>query len=332
MKYSVIVPVYKAAHTIRKCVESLLNQTIDDVEILLINDGSPDESGAICREYADRFPFIKYFEKENGGVSSARNVGLEAAKGKYILFVDSDDYVSSDYFRRIDDALDKYKTDMLLFSVQYIGKKNIVWSTGRFEATDRGKISKKINSIMRAYLFPSLMSKVFKRSIIETYNLRFDEKLYIAEDEAFIFEYVMHIKKIVSISDVLYYVVGKNMDSLSRKQRDYLSEQLLRVNKTMLSSLNKANCSKAVYRNYYDAIVWVHYRSAYSACKELLKFQLGEKERRGKIKDICYMYAIKEFLPLHIRNWGIALPIFFRWYVVIEFMIWRSYKKRLESL
>lgn len=332
MKYSVIIPVYKAEHTIRKCIDSLLNQSFDDIEILLINDGSPDASGMICEEYASHFPFVKYFEKENGGVSSARNVGLQVAKGKYVLFVDSDDYVSSNYFNRIDDALSQYGPNMLLFSIQYMGNKKTVWSTGSFAATGKIEISKKVNTVMKAYLFSGLMSKVFERRIIEKYNLTFDETLDIGEDQAFIFEYTMHIKNVISISDVLYYyMVGENKDSLSRKRRDYLSEQLLHVNKKMLSSLNNANCSKAEYEYYYDAIVWVHYRSAYSACKELLKFQLGTRERRKKIKAICYMYAIKEFRPLNVCNWALAFPIIFKWDIVIEFMIRQSYKKRLKS-
>lgn len=331
MKYSIIIPVYKAEHTIRKCIDSLLNQSFNDIEILLINDGSPDASGIICKEYASHFPFVKYFEKENGGVSSARNVGLRAAKGKYILFVDSDDYVSSNYFARIDVALSQYEPNMLLFGIQYMGNKKIVWNTGSFEVTGKIEISKKVNTVMKAYLFSSLMSKVFERRIIKKYNLTFDETLDIGEDQAFIFEYAMHIKKIVSIPDVLYYyIVGENTDSLSRKRRDYLSEQLLHVSKKMLSSLNNANCSKTAYKYYYDAIVWAHYRSAYSACKELLKFQLGTQERRRKIKAICHMYAIKELRPLNIRNWVIAFPIMFQWNIVIEFMIWQSYKKRLK--
>lgn len=332
MKYSVIIPIYKAEHTICKCIDSLLNQPVNDIEILLINDGSPDASGIICKDYASHFPCVKYFEKENGGVSSARNVGLRAAKGKYVLFVDSDDYVSSDYFARIDDVLGQYEPDMLLFSVQYIGKKKVVWSTGSFEVTGKTEISKKVNAVMKAYYFSSLMSKVFERRIIEKYNLTFDEKLDIGEDQAFIFEYAMHIKKMISIEDVLYYIVGENTESLSRKRRDYLSEQLLYVNKKMRVSLENANCSKTAYKNYYNAIVWMHYRSAYSSCKELLKFQLESEERKTKIKNICHMYAIKEFLPKHICTWVIALPIMFQWNGVIDLMIRQRYKKRLKSL
>ena len=94
---SVIVPVYKAEKYLHKCVDSLLAQTMTDFEVLLINDGSPDRSGAICDEYAAKDSRIRVFHKENGGVSSARNLGILESQGKYITFVDSDDWLSPCY-------------------------------------------------------------------------------------------------------------------------------------------------------------------------------------------------------------------------------------------
>ena len=97
MKYSIIIPVYNAEGTLRRCLDSLVGQQFSNYELLLINDGSTDGSDAICREYASTYSCVRYFAKENGGVSSARNLGLEQAEGEYILFADSDDYVSEDY-------------------------------------------------------------------------------------------------------------------------------------------------------------------------------------------------------------------------------------------
>ena len=88
MRYSVIIPVYNAEGTLRRCLDSLVGQHFSDYELLLINDGSTDGSDAICREYASTYSCVRYFAKENGGVSSARNLGLEQAEGEYILFVD----------------------------------------------------------------------------------------------------------------------------------------------------------------------------------------------------------------------------------------------------
>ena len=96
MRFSVIIPVYNAEKTLRRCVDSVLSQLGDRDEVLLVNDGSKDGSGAICAEYAGRDVRVRLIDKENGGVSSARNAGLDAARGDYVLFVDSDDWVSGD--------------------------------------------------------------------------------------------------------------------------------------------------------------------------------------------------------------------------------------------
>ena len=95
---SVIVPVYNSEKRLHKCIDSILGQTYTNFELLLINDGSTDTSGDICEEFAEKDERIKVFHKKNGGASSARNIGIDNAKGEYICFVDSDDYVSDDIY------------------------------------------------------------------------------------------------------------------------------------------------------------------------------------------------------------------------------------------
>ena len=96
-KVSIIVPVYKVEQYLARCIDSILAQTYKDWELLLIDDGSPDRSGFICDEYATKDPRIRVFHKENGGVSSARNIGIESSHGEWIYFLDSDDYVSLEF-------------------------------------------------------------------------------------------------------------------------------------------------------------------------------------------------------------------------------------------
>ena len=95
---SVIIPVYNAESTLNRCITSILKQDFQDYEILLINDGSSDGSGAICEQFADFDERIRVFHKQNGGVSSARNFGLKNARGKWITFIDADDYIEPDFF------------------------------------------------------------------------------------------------------------------------------------------------------------------------------------------------------------------------------------------
>ena len=102
---SIIVPIYNVENYLRQCLDSIQNQTYQNFECLLINDGSPDNSADICREYLEKDSRFKYFEKENGGVSSARNLGIECSGGTYITFIDADDWVDSDYLEVLYNAL-----------------------------------------------------------------------------------------------------------------------------------------------------------------------------------------------------------------------------------
>ena len=102
---SIIVPIYNVENYLRQCLDSIQNQTYQNFECLLINDGSPDNSADICREYVEKDARFRYFEKENGGVSSARNLGIECSGGTYITFIDADDWVDSDYLEVLYNAL-----------------------------------------------------------------------------------------------------------------------------------------------------------------------------------------------------------------------------------
>lgn len=112
---SIIIPVYNSEKTLKRCVDSILNQTFNrDIEILLVNDGSKDSSESICLEYQNNDKRIKYFKKENGGVSSARNLGIYEAKGEYIAFVDSDDYVEPNMYEIMLNKISKDGSDIVI--------------------------------------------------------------------------------------------------------------------------------------------------------------------------------------------------------------------------
>ena len=113
--FSIIIPVYKAEQYLRQCVDSVLEQTYSDWEVILVDDGSPDGSGVICDEYAQKDSRIKVIHKENGGVTSARTVGAEKASGEYLLFLDSDDYYSLDLLEQLSDIVTQYRPEAVLF-------------------------------------------------------------------------------------------------------------------------------------------------------------------------------------------------------------------------
>ena len=321
MKYSVIIPIYNAEKTLVRCLDSILRQPFSDYELLLINDGSTDGSDAICREYANTYSCVRYFAKENGGVSSARNLGLEQAEGEYILFVDSDDYVSEDYFAAIDQALTQSHPDLLLFGYRNFGGLSTEWDTGEFYEDAETGVAERVASAVRQYLFSSLWSKAFKRQIIERGNIRFADDLAIGEDLAFIFSYAMHIRSIASISDKLYNVDVSDGNSLSRKARPYLTEQLMEVNRRMYAVYRATDYSPEAARYYEAALSWMTYRSVYSSCKELLKFDYSAKQRRQKIRKICKLYRTEHVKPVGWKCRIIALPVQLRWSRVIDWLI-----------
>ena len=113
---SIIVPIYNVEKYLRQCLDSVLNQTYQNFECLLINDGSPDNSAGICKEYVDKDARFHYFEKENGGLASARNLGIKYSKGKYITFIDSDDWVDLDYLEVLHSKIKEYNTDFVISS------------------------------------------------------------------------------------------------------------------------------------------------------------------------------------------------------------------------
>lgn len=115
---SVIVPVYKVEKYIKKCIESIINQTYENLEIILVDDGSPDNCGKICDEYAKKDKRIKVIHKENGGVSSARNLGLEKSNGQYITFIDSDDWIEEEYCEILLTTLKEQNADCAICRLQ----------------------------------------------------------------------------------------------------------------------------------------------------------------------------------------------------------------------
>ena len=131
---SIVIPVYKVEKYLEKCVESVINQTYKNLEILLVNDGSPDNCPKICDEYAQKDNRIKVIHKENGGLSDARNAGIDVAAGKYIAFVDSDDYVSNDYIEYMYNLIKEYNTQMATCETEVINaEKNKVIKPREFE-------------------------------------------------------------------------------------------------------------------------------------------------------------------------------------------------------
>ena len=309
MKFSVILPVYNAEKTLGRCLDSLVGQEFRDYEILLINDGSRDGSGTICQTYATKYPQIRYFSQKNRGVSAARNLGLGEAGGDYLLFVDSDDYVEPTYFSALSRAVEAHRPDLLLFGARSVGGAAAAWNTGSFFENTEQKVAQRITDAMQRYLFSSLCNKCFRRTLIERDGQRFETGLATGEDQSFIFSFAMKISTLESAADLLYDVDVSDGDSLSRKSRPYLTEQLIQCSGRMYDAFRKADHTPEAAALYEQALSWAYYRSAYSCIKEQQKLEQDGRQRRKNIRSICRIYGEKKIRP---RGWKchlIALPI-----------------------
>lgn len=212
---SVIVPVYNVGDHLRKCLESLVGQTYRNIEIILVNDGSTDDSGEIIDEFAKRDGRIKAVHKENGGVSSARNKGLSLARGDYITFVDADDIIDVKTIKLCLDSL-KNNEDIATFSMVKVDE------TGN-EVTNEGRVDGSVQSlegsdkVLAYYLSQDNMrawSHLFKAHIAK--NVKFDNSMRIHEDAVYTFEVLKNCKRAAVINQGLYFYSNRSDSAMKR--------------------------------------------------------------------------------------------------------------------
>ena len=210
---SIIIPIYKAESYLHRCIDSILSQTKTDWELLLIDDGSPDKSGDICDEYSKKDQRIKVFHKSNGGVSSARNLGLDHAKGQWITFIDADDYIDS-CFCNINEA---EINDIIIKRNYIVDIDNSIKETKQFDTPSFiANMEEFLSQNLYATIFRNPWGKFFKSNIIK--NIRFPLGQRIGEDTAFMFTVLSKTKKIVFNNEGGYYwQKGEIPDSLKYK-------------------------------------------------------------------------------------------------------------------
>lgn len=202
--FSIIVPVYNVSNYLRRCLDSIINQTFKDFECLLIDDGSTDDSPMICKKYAERDERFQFFQKENGGVSTARNLGLQHAKGIWVCFIDSDDYVESEYlsgFQRISNRGDLLCQGIIWHSID-TGYTHALSLQEQYVYKDI--FAGPLIEMFRTGIYYFLMTKAFKREVITNNHLLFDVSLRRRQDEMFINRYITKISSI-NISSVCNY-------------------------------------------------------------------------------------------------------------------------------
>ena len=238
-RLSVIVPVYNAAPYLRDCVDSLLAQRVADYEVVLVDDGSKDGSGAICDELAGKDPRVVALHKENGGACSARNCGIDHARGEFIVFVDGDDLVTDEHLEHLMES----DADMVVTGLQKFGAKNGTEKPARRDDFGIDELAAHWNTPPEMnYLYCYPVSKRFRTRILWEHGIRFDESLFFSEDMCFNMDYYCYAE---SFTELPYADYKYRLLSVTRDEKYRMSAAQLATHHERL---------EACFRRLYERI------------------------------------------------------------------------------
>ncbi|QNG58484.1 glycosyltransferase [Bacillus sp. PAMC26568] len=214
---SIIIPIYNVEKWLPNCIECILDQTFREIEIILVNDGSSDKSGEICDEYAKKDSRIKVIHKDNGGSSSARNLGIKVAIGKYIVFIDADDQISLDYCSKLYNIAENHNCDVVLCGYKTFPQENIIIPSFKLNTVMNGRefVLSSLNPHTKNDLCFS-WRYIFKLQRIKENNISFNEQIFVGEDVLFNLECLLQSKKVYALKEVLYFYNTDNSQSLMR--------------------------------------------------------------------------------------------------------------------
>ena len=304
---SIIIPVYNAARYLRECVDSILQQSFANFEIILIDDGSTDDSPQICDGYAACDQRVKVVHKPNAGVSAARNDGLDRARAEYITFVDSDDWVEAGYIQTL---LNYKQYDIVFFPHRFI------YGTGftsefkfREESGDAttmwGIVSNLKNNDTHVNFYGYTWNKMFRREIIEKFHVRFVEGLRVSEDEVYTLDYCTHAQSIKVLPTCLYnYRVlstGLTATKNSSREQELLAKSFLEViNREKNEGINSAMMSSVVLVLYRAFLATTSFIRAHKLLRQMQNLAHTEAVRmtyfERKLQVILTSTSIVGFL------------------------------------
>lgn len=320
-KVSIIVPVYNVEKYLDKCLDSIVNQTYKNLEIILIDDGSTDDSGKICEKYMQIDNRIIVIHNPNKGVSYSRNNGMDVATGKYVLFVDSDDYLDNKYVEKL--ILPTYKSDYDL----------VICSEYDVYIKEKKKQPRIITHMMTNNLFKDYYKlewvieppylKLFKLELIKKYNIRFLEGCSYCEDQLFNMEYFKYVKNYKYINEYLYYHIHYSNNSLGKTKNEKNYQMILYKLNKELEFLNKLDIDRKKLIYIYHIISLIDYvilwkKNDYKNLKVLLEeirekyfIKIGDefKYLTKKRKIIYCLFKLKQYRCIYylfkLKNDGV---------------------------
>ncbi len=237
-KVSVIIPVWNCELYIEKCLNSLLNQTLKDIEIICVDDGSTDSSSEIIRRYCEADERVLLLTQSNKKQGAARNKGLEVAKGEYIGFVDADDWVDSNYYEELYNAAKQYNSDIALADYIRIGngitKKRLNIKKQEWRQDIEGKLR-----LCKQAKHPSPTNKIYRRDMLKRENLLFPEGVA-CEDKIFVCKAIYYANSVVSVPGVYYYYFRRPNSTVKTRNKSNAKDKLI-ANKAVLAFLRDKN-------------------------------------------------------------------------------------------
>jgi len=242
---TIIVPVYNAQKTVRRCLESILAQDFKQFELLVIDDGSWDDSPAICDEFAEKDSRVHVIHKENSGVSQTRNIGLSMARGQYIQFLDSDDWITPEATRTLLSAAQQTSADLVVADFyRVVGERvSTKGSITKEKLMFRDEFAGEMLRSPADFYYGVIWNKLYRRKIIEKYQIRMDPNLNWCEDFIFNLEYLLHMQTVYCVQTPIYYYV---------KTEGSLVDETMKSGGVMRQKLKVLEYYNRFYKNIYS--------------------------------------------------------------------------------
>lgn len=296
-KVSIIIPVYNVEKYIGKCLSSLVGQTFSDFEIIAVNDGSKDDSLDILRRFEERYDFVKVVDQKNGGIANARNNGLAAARGEYVCFVDSDDYVSPTYLEELYNACVDTGSDIACCYYYFHFVENDFLFEYPFRCRGILKPAEAMKKLLRDVEIQSLVwNKMYKRSLFTDYDIKFPTMCF--EDMAVANKIFVHANQVVVIDRPLYYYNQHPASTLATMNADKIND-FIRAIAMVRISLEK----NGLYEKYKKSYLALTRKTCACCYLYVLKLHNEKKCMRGcmanmrRISRAIRHYSADEFSP-----------------------------------
>lgn len=333
MLISVIIPVYNCENSIEHTVDSIIYSGLIDYEIVIVNDGSVDNTASVCRKLCSRHSFIKYSEQENKGVSAARNTGISIATGKYILFFDADDTACENGFSECFDIIKKENPDILVFGMRFDYYKNgKIYRNDNLVPEHCGKLEKKqikaeFDSLYNTNSLTSSCNKLYKRALIINNNILFNMDCFLMEDFLFSLDCLRVCENMYCLPKALYYYKQSENEknAFNRLKRiDDLCEYVLPF-KLAIDKLEVGEVGKNVFNKFICMLI--SQKMYFASKKEIEKFaetlkknRLYNEIKQGEIPEIYkgLLKDIDESRYLKIRLLNLKTQVRHRVAVVVK--------------